>query len=182
VAQTRLLVPRSRYDEISERITAWVAELKVGDALDPATNVGPLVTKAQQQRSFDYIRLGQEEGAKLLIGGGRPASQPKGWFVEPTLFGEVDNGLIPYGDESEAVKIANDSDYGLSGSVWTADQAHGVEIARQVRTGNCGINAFGLDFYGPFGGYKDSGLGREFGPEGLRSYVEEKTMILPKQA
>ncbi len=193
VAQTRILLPRSRYDEFADAFTQAASALVVGDPLDPATQVGPLVAKRQQQRNLDYIRIGQEEGAKILTGGGRPAGLDRGWYVEPTLFGDVDNSmliareeifgpvicLIPYGDESEAVKIANDSDYGLSGSVWTADVAHGIEVARQVRTGTYSVNTFSLDMLGPFGGYKNSGLGREFGPEGYSEFLEHKMIHLP---
>ncbi|MFF1381036.1 aldehyde dehydrogenase [Streptomyces sp. NPDC058308] len=193
VAQTRILVPRTRYDEFAEAFAAAAAALKVGDPLDPATELGPLVAQRQQQRSLDYIRIGQEEGAKILAGGGRPAGIDRGWYVEPTLFGGVDNSmriareeifgpvicLLPYGDESEAVKIANDSDYGLSGSVWTADVERGIGIARQVRTGTYSVNTFSLDMLGPFGGYKNSGLGREFGPEGYGEYFEHKMIHLP---
>ncbi|MBC9712520.1 aldehyde dehydrogenase [Streptomyces sp. TRM66268-LWL] len=193
VAQTRILVPQSRYDEFADAFAAYAGALKVGDPLDPATELGPLVAKRQQQRSLDYIRIGQEEGAKILTGGGRPAGIDKGWYVEPTLFGGVDNSmriaqeeifgpvicLLPYGDEADAVKIANDSDYGLSGSVWTADTEHGIDIARQVRTGTYSVNTFSLDMLGPFGGYKNSGLGREFGPEGYGEYFENKMIHLP---
>ncbi|MBA2811663.1 aldehyde dehydrogenase [Streptomyces sp. KM273126] len=193
VAQTRILVPRTRYEEFAGAFAAAASALKVGDPLDPATELGPLVARRQQQRSLDYIRIGQEEGAKLLTGGGRPVGFEQGWYVEPTLFGDVDNSmriareeifgpvicLIPYGDESDAVKIANDSEYGLSGSVWTADTERGIEVARQVRTGTYSVNTFSLDMLGPFGGYKNSGLGREFGPEGYGEYFEHKMIHLP---
>ncbi|GAA1905066.1 aldehyde dehydrogenase [Streptomyces durmitorensis] len=193
VAQTRILVPHSRYDEFAEAFAAAASALKIGDPLDPETELGPLVAQRQQQRSLDYIRIGQEEGAKILTGGGRPAGLDDGWYVEPTLLGSVDNSmrvareeifgpvicLLPYGDESEAVKIANDSDYGLSGSVWTADVERGIDIARRVRTGTYSVNTFSLDMLGPFGGYKNSGLGREFGPEGYGEYFEHKMIHLP---
>ncbi|MFI1867894.1 aldehyde dehydrogenase [Streptomyces jumonjinensis] len=193
VAQTRVLAPRSRYDEIAEALTAEAAALTVGDPLDPATQVGPLVTSRQRQRSLDYIAIGQEEGAKILTGGGRPAGLDRGWYVEPTLFGDVDSGmriareeifgpvicLLPYGDEDEAAKIANDSEYGLSGSVWTADVERGIDFARRIRTGTYNINTFSLDMLGPFGGYKNSGLGREMGPEGYGECLEHKTIHLP---
>ncbi|MFF5981324.1 aldehyde dehydrogenase [Streptomyces olindensis] len=196
VAQTRILLPRSRYDEFADALAAAAGALTVGDPLDPATQVGPLVARRQQQRNLDYIRVGQEEGAKILTGGGRPAGLDRGWYVEPTLFGDVDNSmriareeifgpvicLLPYDDESDAVKIANDSDYGLSGSVWTADVEHGVDIARRVRTGTYSVNTFSLDMLGPFGGYKNSGLGREFGPEGYGEYLEHKMIHLPADA
>ncbi len=194
VAQTRILAPRAQYDEIADRLVAAVGALVVGDPLDPATQVGPLVARRQQQRNLDYIRIGQEEGAKVLTGGGVPAAQPTGWYVEPTLLGGVDNRmrvareeifgpvvcLIPYEDEADALRIANDSDYGLSGSVWCGDVEHGIDIARQVRTGTYSVNTFGLDFLGPFGGFKNSGIGREFGPEGLASFLEDKTIHLPQ--
>lgn len=193
VAQTRILVPRARYDEFAEAFAAAANALTVGDPLDPATELGPLVARRQQQRSLDYIRIGQEEGAKVLAGGGVPAGLEGGAYVEATLFGDVDNTmriareeifgpvicLLPYDDEAEAVRIANDSDYGLSGSVWTADVAHGIDIARQVRTGTYSVNTFSLDMLGPFGGYKNSGLGREFGPEGYGEYLEHKMIHLP---
>jgi acyl-CoA reductase-like NAD-dependent aldehyde dehydrogenase len=193
VAQTRILAPRSRYDEIADAFAAAASALVVGDPLDPATQVGPLVAARQRQRSLDYIALGQQEGAKVLTGGGRPASQPTGWYVEPTLFGEVSNTmriareeifgpvicLLPYDDEPDAVRIANDSDYGLSGSVWAADIEHGIDVARQVRTGTYCVNTFALDMLGPFGGYKSSGIGREFGPEGYSEFLEHKMIQLP---
>ncbi|MFD5099898.1 aldehyde dehydrogenase [Streptomyces albidochromogenes] len=193
VAQTRILTPRSRYDEFAEAFAAAAGALKVGDPFDPATEVGPLVAERQQRRSLDYIRIGQEEGAKILTGGGRPAGTERGWYVEPTLFGGVDNSmriareeifgpvicLLPYDDERDAVRIANDSEYGLSGSVWTADTEHGIDIARQVRTGTYSVNTFSVDMLGPFGGYKNSGLGREFGPEGYGEYLEHKMIHLP---
>ncbi|MGW8376367.1 aldehyde dehydrogenase [Streptomyces sp. ODS28] len=195
VAQTRVLAPRSRYEEIAERFTAAASGLTVGDPLDPATELGPLVAERQRRRSLDYIALGQKEGAKVLTGGGRPESQSTGWYVEPTLFGDVDNGmriareeifgpvvcLLPYEDEAEAVGIANDSEYGLSGSVWTSDVERGKDIARRVRTGTYSVNTFSLDMLGPFGGFKNSGLGREFGPEGFAEYTEAKTIHLPNE-
>ncbi|WKK22188.1 aldehyde dehydrogenase [Streptomyces olivoreticuli] len=193
VAQTRILVPRVHYDELAGRFAAAADALVVGDPLDPATQVGPLVAERQQRRSLDYIALGQREGAKVLAGGGRPAAPGHGWYVEPTLFGEVTNTmriareeifgpvicLLPYEDEEEAVRIADDSDYGLSGSVWTADVERGIAVARRVRTGTYSVNTFSLDMLGPFGGYKNSGLGREFGPEGFAAYQEHKMIHLP---
>ncbi|MGA5128891.1 aldehyde dehydrogenase [Streptomyces olivoreticuli] len=193
VAQTRILVPRVHYDELAGRFAAAADALVVGDPLDPATQVGPLVAERQQRRSLDYIALGQREGAKVLAGGGRPAAPGRGWYVEPTLFGEVTNTmriareeifgpvicLLPYEDEEEAVRIADDSDYGLSGSVWTADVERGIAVARRVRTGTYSVNTFSLDMLGPFGGYKNSGLGREFGPEGFAAYQEHKMIHLP---
>ncbi|MFJ6723892.1 aldehyde dehydrogenase [Streptomyces sp. NPDC091281] len=193
VAQTRVLLPRSRYDEFADALVAAVDALVVGDPLDPATQVGPLVAERQRRRSLDYIRLGEEAGAEVLTGGGRPRGLDRGWYVEPTLLGDVDNSwrvareeifgpvvcLLPYGDEDEAVRIADDSAYGLSGSVWTGDVERGIDVARRVRTGTYSVNTFSLDMLGPFGGYKDSGLGREFGPEGYGAYLEHKMIHLP---
>ena len=193
VAQTRILAPRDRYAEVIEALTDRIRGLTVGDPLDPANAVGPLVAARRRDRVESYIALGQEEGAKIAIGGGRPAGQATGWYVEPTLFVDVDNSMriaqeeifgpvvcvIPYGDTDEAVRIANDSDYGLSGSVWTADNDRGFDVARRVRTGTYTVNGFTLDFATPFGGFKQSGIGREFGPEGLELFLEFKSINLP---
>jgi aldehyde dehydrogenase (NAD+) len=192
VAQTRILTPRSRQDEVTERLVAAVEALKVGDPRDPATEIGPLVAQRQRDRVEGYLKLGQEEGAKIATGGGRPDFD-QGWFVQPTVFVDVDNGMrimqeeifgpvigvIPYEDEADALRIANDSHYGLSGTVWTADVDHGIDIARKVRTGTYTVNGFMIEFGCPFGGYKESGLGRELGPEGLDAYLESKSISLP---
>jgi aldehyde dehydrogenase (NAD+) len=194
VAQTRILAPQSRYDEVVDAVADAVKGTTVGDPADPSVAVGPLVAERQRTRVLGYIEKGRNEGAKLAVGGGRPADLDRGWFVEPTLFVDVENtmtiareeifgpvlSVIPYTDEADAVRIANDSDYGLSGSVWTADVEHGIDVARQVRTGTYGINAFGtLDMKNPFGGYKASGVGRELGPEGLSEFTETKSIVLP---
>jgi betaine-aldehyde dehydrogenase len=140
-----------------------------------------------------YIKAGREEGAKIACGGGRPKGFPKGWYVEPTVFIDVHNGMriaqeeifgpvlaiIPYDDEADALRIANESDYGLAGSVWTADVDHGLEVARRVRTGTYTVNGFAMEFGAPFGGFKCSGIGRELGPEGLEAYLEAKQINLP---
>ncbi|GLW64230.1 aldehyde dehydrogenase [Actinomadura rubrobrunea] len=191
-AQTRILAPRSRYDEVAEALAAMVGGLAVGDPADYSTEIGPLVARRQRERVEGYIRLGQEEGAKIITGGlERP--RDRGWYVAPTVFADVRNdmriaqeeifgpvlALIPYEDEDDAVRIANDSSYGLGGSVWTADVDHGVEVARRIRTGSCGVNLYVLDPNTPFGGFKDSGLGRELGPEGLTAYLEHKSIPRP---
>ncbi|HVA08874.1 MAG TPA: aldehyde dehydrogenase [Acidimicrobiales bacterium] len=194
IAQTRILAPRARYDEILEAVVSGVAEMTVGDPMDPATIVGPVVAERQRARIEGYLDSGREEGATVAIGGGRPAAFSKGWYVEPTVFANVDNKMkiaqeeifgpvlvvIPYDGDEQAVDIANDSNYGLCGSVWTADNDRGLGVARQVRTGTYMLNApVPIDFSTPFGGYKESGLGREFGPEGLDTFLEKKSIALP---
>ncbi|TDC53518.1 aldehyde dehydrogenase [Actinomadura sp. KC345] len=191
-AQTRILASRRRYDEVADALATMVGGLSVGEPADYGTEIGPLVAKRQQERVENYIRVGQDEGAKLITGGlNRP--HDRGWYVAPTVFGDVGNDmriareeifgpvlvLIPYEDEADAVRIANDSEYGLGGSVWTSDAAHGVEVARRIRTGSCGVNMYTIDPGTPFGGYKNSGLGRELGPEGLHAYLEHKSIPHP---
>jgi betaine-aldehyde dehydrogenase len=194
VAQTRILASRGRYDEVVDAVAGMVAALAVGDPHDAATEVGPLVAERQQERVEKYVALGQEEGAKVVVGGnGRPDGMEKGWYVKPTVFSNVDNSMriaqeeifgpvvavIPYDDPDDAVRIANDSDYGLAGSVWTADIDAGLDIARRVRAGTYGVNQYTMDFVAPFGGFKGSGLGREFGREGIDAYVELKSIVPP---
>ncbi|MFB7025802.1 MULTISPECIES: aldehyde dehydrogenase [unclassified Streptomyces] len=193
VALTRVLVPDSRYDEVAAKLTAAFGALKVGDPAAPDTVVGPMVTRGQRQRVLDYVRVGRDEGAELLAGGGVPAGRTTGWYVEPTLFGDVTNDmriareeifgpvvcLIRYETEEDAARIANDSDYGLSGAVFTADAERGIRFARRIRTGTFTVNGFRLDPAAPFGGFKNSGIGREFGPEGLAGYFEYQTVHLP---
>jgi aldehyde dehydrogenase (NAD+) len=197
VAQTRILASRDRHDEVVEALSEMVGALAVGDPQDQATEVGPLVAERQQERVEKYIALGQEEGAKVAVGGsGRPSGLEKGWYVKPTVFSSVDNSMriareeifgpvlavIPYDDPEDAVRLANDSEYGLAGSVWTSDVDRGLEIARRVRTGTYGVNQYTMDFVAPFGGYKASGIGREFGVEGLTHYVELKSIVPPAGA
>ncbi|MDQ6696830.1 MAG: aldehyde dehydrogenase, partial [Actinomycetota bacterium] len=193
VAQTRILASRGRYAEVRDALAEAVTNYKVGDPLDPETECGPLVAARQRDRVEGYIAKGRQEGATVVVGGGRPAGFDKGFFVEPTLFADVDNAmtiaqeeifgpvlsLIAFDSEDDAVGIANDSDYGLSGSVYVGDVERGIDIARKVRTGTYTVNGFGMDFGSPFGGFKGSGLGRELGPEGLEAYLEPKTINLP---
>ncbi|GAA4109453.1 aldehyde dehydrogenase [Nocardioides fonticola] len=191
VAQTRVLVPRHLEASFADALGEAVAGMQVGDPMDPATEIGPMVAQRQQERVEKYIALGQEEGARLVTGGvGMPAGLDRGWFVRPTVFAGVDNrmriaqeeifgpvlSVIAYDGVEDAVRIANDSDYGLAGTVWTADPEAGLAVARGVRTGTYGVNTYTMDFAAPFGGYKASGLGREFGPEGLAQYCELKSI------
>ncbi|MSO86764.1 MAG: aldehyde dehydrogenase [Acidimicrobiia bacterium] len=193
VAQTRILASRKNYAAVVDALAETVRSMSVGDPDDPTTEIGPLVAERQQERVEKYIALGQEEGARLVVGGnGRPAGITKGWYVQPTVFADVDNSMriaqeeifgpvltvIPYDDVDDAVRIANDSEFGLAGSVWTADPTGaGMDVARRVRTGTFGVNHYTMDFVAPFGGFKASGIGREFGREGLEHYIEQKTIV-----
>jgi betaine-aldehyde dehydrogenase len=193
IAQTRVLASRKRYAEVVEALTAEVKSRKLGDPFDPETFCGPLIADRQRERVLGYIESGRAAGAKVTTGGGRPAGFERGFWVEPTVFSDVRNDMkiaqeeifgpvvvvIPYDSEDEAVRIANDSRYGLSGSVWTKDYAHGLAVARRIQTGTLTINGYSLDFAAPFGGYKESGMGREFGPEGLDAFLQMKAVNMP---
>jgi aldehyde dehydrogenase (NAD+) len=190
-ALTRILAPRSRYDDVVSLVADTMSGVRTGDPMDPATVFGPLVAERQRDRVEGYIRLGVEEGAKIVIGGGRPRELPVGYYIEPTVFTNVDNGMrlareeifgpvlvvMPYSGEQEAIRIANDSEYGLGGGVFTADTARGTDIARQVETGSIGINSFSMPMEAPFGGVKASGLGRELGAGSVLAYTETKTIF-----
>ncbi len=192
IAQTRLLASKARYDEVVDAVGGMMSALNTGDPADRATDIGPLVAKRQQERVEKYIALGQEEGASVVVGGnGRPSGLDKGWYVQPTLFAGVSNDMriaqeeifgpvlvvIPYENEEDAIRIANESEYGLAGSVWTKDSDHAIDIARRIRTGTLAVNRYLMDFIAPFGGFKSSGMGREFGREGLEEYTEAKSII-----
>ncbi len=183
--QTRVLFHRDRYEEGVETLTEAIETFQVGDPADPDVFIGPLVSDVQRERVEGYIAAGIDEGARLLLGGARP-DRDRGYFVEPTLFADVQNtmtiareevfgpvvSVIPYDDEDHAIAIANDSDYGLSGSVWGPDAERAKDVARRIRSGNVAVNQHTLDPAGPFGGFKQSGVGRENGVEGIEAYVE----------
>jgi betaine-aldehyde dehydrogenase len=190
VAITRILVPQERHDELADAFAGAISSLEVGDPREPDTVVGPLVTAAHRDRVETYIAKGIAEGATVATGGGRPADLSKGWYVEPTLLTNVRNdmtvareeifgpvtALIPYKDKADAIRIANDSPFGLSGCVFTADPEHGFEVARRVRTGTFSVNTYAADLNSPFGGFKQSGIGREHGPTAIREYLLAKTI------
>jgi acyl-CoA reductase-like NAD-dependent aldehyde dehydrogenase len=188
--QSRVLAPRSRYAEVVDAVASYADGLVVGDPLDPSVTCGPMASERHLERVLDCIELGRDSSARLVAGGGRPPGRDRGWFVEPTVFADARNSdplareevfgpvlvVIPYDGDNEAVAIANDSDYGLAGSVWTTNEQRGMDVARRIRTGTVGVNYYNLDLNAPFGGMKDSGLGRELGPEALESYLEYKSI------
>ncbi len=192
---TRLLVPRARYAEAVELAKAAFEAVAYGDPTDVANLMGPLVSRRQQERVLGYIETGRAEGARIVTGGGVPAHLSKGYYVEPTLFADVDNAMtiareeifgpvlcvIGYEDDDDAVRIANDSEYGLSGSITSCDLDRAKSVARRIRTGTLGLNGgiwYGAD--APFGGYKHSGIGRQCGIEGLEIFTETKTVGWPQ--
>ncbi|WP_326953744.1 aldehyde dehydrogenase [Amycolatopsis sp. NBC_01286] len=198
IAQTRILAPRGRYHEVVAGLKEMVESLPVGDPADEKTFIGPMVRPDQQQRVRDYIALGVEEGARLVTGGAQvPAGLELGNYVTPTLFADVSNTMriaqeeifgpvlvvIAYDDSDgtvdDAVRIANESEYGLSGGVWSADREHALAVARRLRTGTVTVNGAPIGFDGPFGGFKASGFGREYGVVGLTQYIEYKTVTVP---
>ncbi|MGW0707919.1 aldehyde dehydrogenase [Streptomyces sp. NPDC002643] len=188
--QSRILIARSRYDEVVEAVAGFADAYQIGDPLDPTVTMGPMATSGHLDRVLGYIETAKNSSARLITGGGRPAHLDRGWFVQPTVFADVDNSdrlaqeevfgpvlaLIPFDDDDDAVKIANDSDFGLGGSVWSADEDRALAVARRVRTGTIGLNYYTLDLGAPFGGFKDSGIGRELGPEGINAYLEYKSV------
>jgi aldehyde dehydrogenase (NAD+) len=188
---TRLLVPRSRQKEVEDLLPTYFGYIQYGDPQSDSQIMGTLINARQRARVLSYIEKGKAEGARLLMGGGVPAHLEKGYYVEPTIFVDVTNDMtiareeifgpvlvvIAYDDEEEAVRIANDSEYGLSGGVWSASEERALKVARRLRTGTINVNG-GLFFAAdaPFGGYKQSGIGREMGREGFEEYLETKTM------
>jgi aldehyde dehydrogenase (NAD+) len=192
-ATSRVVAPASRYDEVVEAMNEAAHSYVMGDPLEPTTTLGPLVAERQLRRVQSYIDIGTSEGARLVTGGRRPKSQPRGWFVEPTVFAEVDNSMriareeifgpvvsiIRYEDEDEAIKIANDSEYGLAGAVHSRDPERALAVARRIESGYISVNREGIPLSAPFGGVKRSGIGREHGYEGYDSFLEYTAHPVP---
>jgi aldehyde dehydrogenase (NAD+) len=193
-AWTRMIVPRARLADVVDLAKQAIASLPVGDPLDPKSRLGPLISEPQRQRVEGFIAKGREEGARLVAGGGRPAAFSKGHYLEPTVFVDVQPGMtiareeifgpvlavLPFDDEAQAVTLANDSIYGLSGAVWSGDVDHAMQVARRIRTGQVDINGAKWNPLAPFGGYKRSGLGREYGEFGLEEFLEIKSIATPQ--
>ena len=189
-AWTRMLVPRARHDEAVELAKAQLAKLTLGDPFDQNTRLGPLASAGQRDSVLEFIEQGKKEGATLVAGGGRPAEPAKGFYVEPTIFANVDNKMgiaqeeifgpvlviIPYDTEADAVAIANDSPYGLAGGVWAGTPERALAVAKQLRTGQVDINGGRFNVLAPFGGYKKSGIGREIGPLALEEFFQLKSI------
>jgi aldehyde dehydrogenase (NAD+) len=189
-AWTRMVVPRSRYQEALDLAAQAIGSLKLGDPLDAATRLGPLISATQRDRVEGYIARGKQEGARVVLGGGRPAAFSKGYYVEPTIFADVQSkmtiaqeeifgpvlSVLPYDSEDEAVRIANDTIYGLAGGVWSGDPERALRVARRIRTGQVDVNGGKYNPLAPFGGYKQSGIGRELGMFGLEEYFQIKSI------
>lgn len=190
-AHTRMLVPRSVYERAAQKAREVAESFTLGPCTAASAKLGPLISKVQQERVRGYIRKGIEEGAELVTGGPeQPDDLPKGYFVKPTVFGKVDPrmtiaqeeifgpvlSIIPYDSEEDAVRIANDSPYGLSGGVWSSSEEHARAVARRLRCGQVILNGGGFNMMAPFGGYKQSGHGREHGPYGLEEYLQTKSL------
>jgi aldehyde dehydrogenase (NAD+) len=195
IAQTRVLVPRSRSAEFTEALAEAMLAQRVGDPMEQETIVGPMVSERQRDRVRGYIDVGRDEGARLAVGKERldlPPELADGWFVPPTLLVDVQNwmrvaqeeifgpvvAVIEYDDDRDAIGIANDSRYGLSGSVWSGDEERALRVARKIRTGMVSINGRPQAYGTPFGGFKESGVGREMGPEGFRAFLETQSIAV----
>lgn len=191
-AYSRVLLPSNRYDELTAALVGTAESFVVGDPFDSATTMGPLVSARQRDRVRSYLDAGRDEGAVVATGGGVPPGLDKGFYIQPTVFTSVENSMriareeifgpvvsvLRYDTVEEAVAMANDSEYGLHGAVFTTDPQRAVEVARQVRTGTFSVNAFVYNIEAPFGGVKNSGIGRDTGPEAVQAYYELKTINL----
>jgi acyl-CoA reductase-like NAD-dependent aldehyde dehydrogenase len=187
------LVCAHRIRDFEAALQAAFQQVRIGDPFDSATQIGTLAMRRQFERVSDYVRIGKDEGARLVVGGRRPQSVERGYFFEPTLFSNANNTmriareevfgpvltLIPYESVDDAIRIANDSEYGLHGAIFTRDVDRAYALARRLRTGNVGMCANTMDLTMPFGGWKQSGIGREGGLEGFHSFTEIKTVFLP---
>lgn len=188
--QSRIVVPRARLDEVTDLVTQVSSTLQVGDPFDPATQLGPLISAQHRDRVEAHIATGTADGATLISGGGRPCGLDQGWYLKPAVFTDARNDMricreeifgpvvtiIPVADEDEAISVANDSDFGLAGSVWSADEARATDVARRLDTGTVGINGFGFNTAAPFGGRRQSGLGTELGVEGFAAYIQHQSL------
>jgi acyl-CoA reductase-like NAD-dependent aldehyde dehydrogenase len=191
-AYSRVLLPNSRYREFTEALVATAEAFVVGDPFEPTTTMGPLVSARQRERVLSYIDIGKAEGARVATGGAAPAELDTGFYVQPTVFISADNSMricreeifgpvvsvLGYDTLEEAIAIANDSEYGLHGAVFTADPERAAQVARRVRTGTFSVNSFTYNIEAPFGGVKNSGLGRDTGREAVESFYELKTVNL----
>jgi len=189
-AWTRMLVPRARQQDAIDLAAKAIGGLTLGDPLDAATKLGPLVSSTQRERVEGYIAKGKSEGARLVAGGSRPGAFSKGYYVQPTIFADVKSpmtiaqeeifgpvlSILPYDSEDEAVRIANDTVYGLAGGVWSGDPERAMRVARRMRTGQVDVNGGKYNPLAPFGGYKQSGIGREMGMYGLEEYLQVKSI------
>jgi aldehyde dehydrogenase (NAD+) len=191
-ALTRIIVSKHRHDEFAEILAAEYSRVRVGNPFNPETEMGPLAVRRQRDRVEGFIASGRADGAKLVVGGGRPDHLDRGWFIEPTVFANVDNSsaiaqeeifgpvlsVIAADDEENAAQLANDTIYGLNAAVFTPDDDRALAVARRLRSGTVGHNAFRTDFGIAFGGFKQSGIGREGGREGMFPFLESKTVLL----
>jgi betaine-aldehyde dehydrogenase len=197
-ARSRILVQRPIYEEVVARLTARTAKLRIGQPLDEETEIGPLISSAQRQRSLDYVALGQQEGARMVAGGTIPSisSDEAGYFLQPAIFADVDNRMrvaqeeifgpvvcvIPFDTEEEAIRLANDTPYGLSGSVWTQNLGRAIRVSKGIRAGVLSVNSnHSVHTEAPFGGYKQSGIGREMGMHAAQLYTEVKSVFFSQE-